>query len=287
MAVNVWPDGDKEVEQMSTLRILAVSDHVEPQLYQNSVKGWLGQVDLIVSCGDLPPYYPDFLMSTLDVPLVHVIGNHCYVPHDVHKRCESDAYLGARNLHRRTESIMVGEGASPLLIAGLEGSPWYNGGPHQYTEAQAALSLSSLVPRLLLNKAQSGRYLDIMVTHAPPRGIHDNGDRAHRGFQSLLPFLQRFRPALLLHGHTHRYDPTQPVQTRYKETEIVNVYGHVLLEMTEEEGRKGWRLKPRAQVESEVGKNYSTRADCAHRADRLPARQAQSVPHEPVVESQP
>ncbi len=239
---------------MGALRILAVSDRVEPQLYQNSVKEWLGPIDLVISCGDLPAYYLDFLISTLDVPLVHVLGNHCYVPHDAQKRCDPDAYPGARNLHKRVEAIEVGEGGAPLLVAGLDGSPWYNGGPHQYTETQAALSLSSLVPRLMLNKAQWGRYLDIMVTHAPPRGIHDNGDRAHRGFQSLLPFLQRFRPALLLHGHTHRYDPTLAVQTRYKGTEIINVYGHLLLELAEEVGGKGWRLKPKAQVESDLGR---------------------------------
>ena len=243
---------------MSTLRVLAVSDHVQPQLYHNSVAEWLGQVDLVISCGDLPSYYLDFLMSTLDVPLLHVIGNHCYVPHDAGKRCDPDAYPGARNLHRRVEIVAVGEGASPLLLAGLEGSPWYNGGPHQYTEAQAALSLSSLAPRLMLNRAQSGRYLDIMVTHSPPRGIHDNGDRAHMGFQSLLPFLRRFQPALLLHGHTHRYDPTSPIQTRYKGTEIINVYGHALLELVSGPESKGWRLKPKApveQVESEIGQH--------------------------------
>lgn len=233
---------------MSTLRILAVSDHIEPQLYHNSVAEWMGPVDLIVSCGDLPPHYLDFLMSNLNVPLVHVLGNHCYVPHDEQKRCSPDAYPGAYNLHRKVVPVAV-EGTSPLLMAGLEGSPWYNGGPHQYTEAQVALNLSSLVPRLLLNKAQSGRYLDVMVTHAPPRGIHDNNDKAHLGFAPLLPFLDRFKPALLLHGHTHRYNPSLPTHSRYKETEIINAYGHVLLELVSEENGLGWKLKPKVRVD--------------------------------------
>jgi hypothetical protein len=232
-------------QRATTLRILAIADSVEPQLYNSQVASWLGQVDLLVSCGDLPPYYLDFLASNLNVPLVHVIGNHCYVPHDEHKRCAPDAYPGAYNLHRKVSTVEIAEGVSPLLMAGLEGSPWYNDGPHQYTEAHAALSLSSLVPGLLLNKAQTGRYLDIMLTHAPPRGIHDNKDRAHMGFPSLLPFLARFKPALLLHGHTHRYDPSLPVQTRYKQTEIINAYGHVVLELVNEENKMGWRLKPK------------------------------------------
>ncbi len=122
----------------------------------------------------------------------------------------------------------------PLLVAGIEGSPLYNKGPHQYTEQQVAFYLLSMVPGLLRNKARHGRYLDILITHAPPRGIHDNSDIAHQGFTSLLPFLERFKPAILLHGHTHRYDPTLPMRSRYKQTEILNAYGHVTVDLTVE-----------------------------------------------------
>jgi predicted phosphodiesterase len=67
---------NKPEESRQALRILAVSDVVQPQLYNTEVKQWLEHVDLIISCGDLPPGYLDFLMSTLEVPLFHVIGNH-------------------------------------------------------------------------------------------------------------------------------------------------------------------------------------------------------------------
>ncbi|HKP52594.1 MAG TPA: metallophosphoesterase [Chloroflexia bacterium] len=240
-------ENGREDRQTKTLRILAVADQVEPQLYHNSVADWIGPVDLLVSCGDLPPYYLDFLISNLGARMVHVLGNHCYVPHDEHKRCAPEAYPGVFNLHKKVEAIVAREGDPPLLVAGLEGSPWYKNGPHQYTEAHFALNVSTLVPRLLLNKAQSGRYLDILVTHAPPRGIHDNNDRAHIGFTSLLPFLERFKPALLLHGHTHRYDPTLPMRTRYKDTEVINAYGHVLLELVMKENGAGWQIKPKAE----------------------------------------
>lgn len=219
------------------MRVLAVSDYVEPQLYSNEAASWLGRVDLIISCGDFPPYYLDFLVSTLGAPLFHVVGNHCYVPHDpATKRCDPADYAGAWDLHGRLADY------NGLLLGGLEGSPLYNNGPHQYTERQAELSLLRLVPGMLLNKARTGRYLDILVTHAPPRGIHDDTDLAHRGFGALIPFIERFKPMLLLHGHTHRYSPLQPLRTRVGDTEIINAYGHTLLTLMREGAGSGWRL---------------------------------------------
>ncbi len=217
--------------------MLAVSDLVEPQVYDNGVADWLGPVDLIISCGDLPPYFLDFLVCTLRAPMFHVLGNHCYATHDVvTKQCSPTAFAGAQDLNGRLADY------KGLLLGGAEGSPLYNNGPHQYTEQQMELSLLKLVPGMLLNKVREGHYLDIMVTHAPPRGIHDNPDTAHRGFTSLIPFIERFKPALLLHGHTHRYDPMLPLRTRYGDTEVINAYGHVLLDLTRESGSNAWKV---------------------------------------------
>jgi Icc-related predicted phosphoesterase len=225
-----------KVESPERLRVLAVSDVVEPQLYNSSVKEWLGHVDLIVSCGDLPPGFLDFLMTMLDAPLVHVLGNHCYENFDpCEGGCLQGQYLGAFDLNGRVAEH------HGLILAGMEGSPLYNNGPHQYTEKQAALNLLRLYPALMREKIRSGRYLDILVTHAPPRGIHDGDDVAHMGFKSLLGFIERFKPTLVLHGHTHRYYPMQPVRTNYKDTEIINVYGHVLLEF-DRQSNGAWRL---------------------------------------------
>lgn len=220
------------------MRILAVADQVEPQLYTNSVLKWLGPVDLLLSCGDLPADYLEFLYSTFNVPFMHVKGNHCYVPHDpVTKQCSPTSYPGILDLNGK---VVEHEG---LLIAGAEGSPWYNGGTHQYTEQQFTLTLLRLVPGLLANKVRTGRYLDVLVTHAPPRGIHDNNDKAHRGFTTLNPFIQRFRPAVMLHGHTHRYEPMLPVFTDLGATQVLNAYGHVTLQLEPAEGRAGWQLQ--------------------------------------------
>src|SRR4051812_19405704 len=103
-------NGHKDVR---TMKVLVVADVVQPQLYNCSVKDWLPPVDLIISCGDLAPFYLDFLMSTLSVPLIHVVGNHCYVPHDpITKRCVTDAYMGAYNLNGRVVEF------NGLILAG-------------------------------------------------------------------------------------------------------------------------------------------------------------------------
>ena len=222
---------------MEHLRVLAVSDVVQPQLYNNDVLSWLPPVDLLISCGDLPPYYLDFLVSKLDVPMFHVIGNHCYLAHDpATGRHAPTAYPGLRDLNGR---LIEHDG---LLLGGIEGSPIYSRGPHQYSEQAVELNLLRMVPGLAHNKVRVGRYLDILVSHTPPRGIHDNPDTAHRGWAALLPFLDRFKPSILLHGHTHRYDPMLPLRTTRGHTEIINAYGHVLLELARDDASKPWQL---------------------------------------------
>lgn len=222
---------------MENLRVLAVSDVVQSRLYNNDVLSWLPKIDLIISCGDLPPYYLEFLVSTLDVPMFHVCGNHCYLPHDIAtKRHSSSAYPGLFDLNGRLTEY------KGLLLGGIEGSPNYNNGPHQYSDQSTELNLLRMVPGMAHNKVRAGRYLDILVTHAPPRGIHDNSDRAHMGWAALPGFIDRFKPSLLLHGHTHRYNPMLPLRTRRGNTEVINTYGHVFLELARAGASQPWQL---------------------------------------------
>ena len=58
------------------MKILAVSDQVVENLYSPEVGQRFGDIDLILGCGDLPDYYLEFLVSTLNVPLYYVHGNH-------------------------------------------------------------------------------------------------------------------------------------------------------------------------------------------------------------------
>ena len=110
----------------------------------------------------------------------------------------------------------------------------YNANPYfQYTEREMARKVWGLVPSLLMNRIRYGRYLDILITHAPPYGIHDRQDRCHRGFRAFVSLMERFRPRYLIHGHVHVYHPHQTVETIFGDTTVINTYGYKLLEIDE------------------------------------------------------
>jgi Icc-related predicted phosphoesterase len=70
------------------------------------------------------------------------------------------------------------------------------------------------------------------VTHAPPRGIHEGPDRAHRGFAAVRTFLQWFQPRYHLHGHTHIYDRRTVTTTQFGRTTVMNVYSARTLDIS-------------------------------------------------------
>ena len=57
-------------------RILAISDVEFGQLYNVSIRDRHQGIDLVLSLGDLPMYYLDYISSALNVPLYYVLGNH-------------------------------------------------------------------------------------------------------------------------------------------------------------------------------------------------------------------
>lgn len=202
-----------------TVRILAVSDEVNHLIYSDRIRPRFGAIDLVLSCGDLPYSYLDFIVSMLDVPLYGVRGNHDDGP-QFRETAPSEYAWDMMNLHGR---VIHAQG---LLLAGLGGSRFYNGGPMQFTERQMAWRIALLAPRLIYNRLRHGRFLDILVTHAPPRGIHDQPDRAHQGFAVFRPFLRLFRPRYHLHGHIHVYNHQHTaVETLFHDTTVLNVCG--------------------------------------------------------------
>ena len=212
------------------MRALVVCDKVEPILYSAGIKQVVGNVDLVISCGDLPHYYLEFIMSMLGRPTYYVFGNHGReIEYQAGKGDHWQAVtepMGAVNLHGQT----VKEGS--LLLAGLEGSMRYNNAPRfQYTQWGMWGCLWSLAPKLLLNRIRYGRYLDVLVAHSPPWGIHDEKDLPHQGFKSFLPFMRWFKPRYLLHGHIHLYRRDVVTQTHYGATDVINVYPYKIMDL--------------------------------------------------------
>jgi Icc-related predicted phosphoesterase len=211
------------------MKILALSDQVVEHLYSPIVKERFGDVDLVVGCGDLPNYYLDYIVSMLNVPLALVPGNH-------------DLPVPSPNTDRAPESSVDPSGFANidgtaveergLLLAGLGGSIRYRpDGVHQYTQAEMTRRALALAPRLYWNRIRHGRFLDILVTHAPPRGIHDAEDPAHVGFEAFNRFIARYRPRYLLHGHSHIYMRGTLTTTQMGPTTIVNVYPYRVIEV--------------------------------------------------------
>jgi Icc-related predicted phosphoesterase len=215
------------------VRVLAVSDEVDDVLRADP--GAARGTQLIVSCGDLPFDYLGQLMAELDAPLVFVPGNH-------------DPDLSGYRMSRNGLMLRAGMPATPpwpagavnadgrivdvggLRVAGLGGSRRYRAGPNQYTDRQLARRARALRGRARWRRLRDGRGVDVLLTHAAPRGVGDGDDPAHVGFRALPGLVARLRPRLLLHGHIHPYGAPTP-DRHLGDTVVRNVVGRHLLDI--------------------------------------------------------
>jgi Icc-related predicted phosphoesterase len=208
------------------MKTLIVSDVVAPQIYDAGIRSRFSDVELVLSCGDVPHYYLEYIVGMLNVPLFYVMGNHGY-------EVEAGDAVG---LGKRPEGCVDIHGRvvqfQGLTLAGLEGSMRYKNGPYQYTQAEMHLQTLQLMLRLLPKRLRTGRWFDILLTHAPPLGVHDGSDLCHTGFDAFLRLMQRCKPRYLVHGHTHVYRELQGQTTQYGATTVVNAFPYRVLEIT-------------------------------------------------------
>ena len=201
------------------MKILCISDRVEPMLHGPKLTTYAEGVEAVISCGDLPFDYLEYIITFLGVPLYYVLGNHDPAP-DGPERPEGCTPLDGRIVD-----------AGNLVLAGLSGSRLYSGGPNQYTERQMRRRAWALSARILARKLAGRAAPQIFVSHAPPFGLGDREDPAHIGFESFLGLIDRHKPSMWLHGHVHLYGPEGPSGPYRGETKIVNAFGHLLLEV--------------------------------------------------------
>ena len=200
------------------MKILTLSDQECPALYDYYVPGRLDGYDLIISCGDLNAKYLSFIVTMARVPVLYVHGNHdtgySRVPPEGCDCIDGDliVYKGVR-------------------ILGLGGCRKYHDGPHQYSEKEMRKRIRKLRWKLWRLKG-----VDIVVTHAPPEGVGDSDDPAHRGFQALLELIDKYHPKYLLHGHVHlNYGMDQTRVREYNGTKVINTCQRYDLEIPDEE----------------------------------------------------
>ncbi len=245
------------------MKILCVSDYIDPLIYSTQAKKNFPDIDLILCAGDLPMDYIDFIVSVFNKPAYFVFGNHDLKEFKYYHRehfspsetagnalsaltSQNFRQKAAEHAHHNHGAIYTGfkilrlkqfkiyhparKRATPLLICGASGSRNYNGGQCQYTESQMKAHLIRMIPYLLYNRIRYGRYLDIFLTHATPLGFHDMDDPCHKGFSSFNWFLKTFKPAYMIHGHIHLYDQRAERIGIYEKTTVVNAYAHHILE---------------------------------------------------------
>jgi Icc-related predicted phosphoesterase len=206
------------------MKILAVSDQVVERIYTLAAQGDFRDVHLILGCGDLPYTYLEYLVSMLNVPMFYVPGNHdpAYNPNFANTRAEGGSNL---DLQRARQD--------GLLLAGFGGCIRYRpDGVNQYSQADAYGRALQLMSGLLWNRIRYGRALDVLISHSPPFGIHDEESEAHRGLKAINWILRWARPRYHFHGHTHFFRRNlSPAVTQLGRTTIMNVFPYKVIEL--------------------------------------------------------
>lgn len=200
------------------MKILAVSDEECAALWDGYAPGRLDEYDLILACGDLEAEYLSFLVTMARCPVLYVYGNHDMSYKNLPPEgCDCiDGHLVTYN---------------GLRILGLGGCLRYHPGEHQYTEREMARRVAKLHYKI---KRLGG--IDIVVAHAPPKGIGDGEDVAHQGFECFRELMELYKPTYLIHGHVHpRYNTDgfgrYQRERIYQDTTVINACERYTLEV--------------------------------------------------------
>ena len=205
------------------MKILALSDEVVERLYSLCANGHFNDVELILGCGDLPYPYLENILTFLNKPLMYVPGNHDpeYATNNHLAQVEGGSNLDLKLVRFKT-----------FLIGGFGGSIRYRpNGTNQYSQNEAYFRAFSMLPRLMLNRLNYGRALDILITHSPAFGIHDEETQAHQGLKAINWLLRVAQPRYLFHGHTHfQRRNLSASETNLGDTRIMNIFPYKLVD---------------------------------------------------------
>lgn len=178
------------------MRILALADEPDNRLWSERCKELLEGTDLILSAGDLPSSYLSYLTCFTHAPILYVHGNH------------DTSYA-----EKPPEGCVCVEGrvvnVNGVRVLGLGGSMRYRPSECMYTEEEMRSRIRAAGRQL-----RAMRGFDILLTHAPVKGLGDQSDLAHRGFECFADLIRKYRPAVMFHGHIHSSYTTAFVRTR-------------------------------------------------------------------------
>ena len=203
------------------MKILLVADEELRELWDhwNHVgKSRTEGVELILSAGDIKPYYLEFLVTMLNVPCLYVRGNHDGY-YDVQpprgcididgKICEltipaggdaaglqESAGPGAQTKRNQDPGARTGRnqdpGARTIRIAGLGGSMRYREGPDMYSEKEMrkrirALRRSMRLGRVILPDGRTSVRRDLAKSYRATRRNYTSSIRTQVPNQPAAP----------------------------------------------------------------------------------------------------
>lgn len=219
--------------------LLAVSDQVDPRIHSATLRERMPDIDVVLGCGDVPARYLEFLADALDRPVYYVLGNH-------HEELTRKGFSGKR--YEPMGCVDIGgriqrDDRTGLILGGFPGSPKYSRETdQQYSNGEVRWMMIKMIPALLWNRLRYGRYIDVLISHTPPRCINDREDLPHRGFPPLRTFLRWFRPVVHLHGHIHIYDRNEPVETVFADSTVINVYPYTRIDLAAHDRARAERV---------------------------------------------
>ncbi len=203
------------------MRILVIADEESKYLWDHFEKSKLEGIDLIISCGDLDPRYLSFLATFSPAPVLYVHGNH----DKKYDKVEPEGCICIE------DQIYEYKG---LRILGFGGCMQYTGDKHQYTEKEMEKRVRKMRWQLWRKKG-----FDILVTHAPAKGLNDGEDLPHQGFQVFKTLMEKYNPRYFLHGHMHKqYGRNHRVTDSYQNTHIINAYERYVFDYETEDEEK-------------------------------------------------
>lgn len=161
-------------------------------------------IDFIITLGDLTREDILPLAEITHVPKVGVYGNH-----------DSGTYMSELGIWDMHLKIWDFQG---LKFGGFQGCVRYKENPDaiMFTQEEADLLMSDFPE------------VDVFISHCPPRGINDEEDIAHQGFDALRKYLDEKQPSVWLHGHTYPTDET--IVKQYGSTRIEYVFRYKVIE---------------------------------------------------------
>ena len=162
-------------------------------------------IELVITLGDLTREDILSLADVAHIPKIGVYGNH-----------DSGTYmpgLGIMDIHLKIWDY------KGLRFGGFQGCVRYKENPQaiMFTQEEADLLMRDF-PKV-----------DVFISHCPPRGINDEAEVAHQGFNALRRYIDEQQPRVWLHGHTYPSDST--VIKQHHNTRVEYVWAYKILEI--------------------------------------------------------